>query len=293
MTEKEKAKAYDKAIERAKKLYGNGITEEIFIELKEDDAERIRKNCIHFLELQKQHHAATFEIEECIAWLEKQGEQNLPSVNERAWLYLVSDVLTWKDGIGQYLDDPRVQELAKRLCSEYAQKLYNHSNFSNTGKNEQKSADKIEPRFKVGDWIVFIKSGSIYQVEKTENYEYTLRYTLGGSLHLPFSNEELIRKWTIQDAKDGDVLSFYSEYKGNKMVQVGIIEKYVGKHGGCSNTFKIYVGVNWDNNLQIDEYMGCSNIYPANKEQRDILMKAMNDAGYEWNAEKKELKRAK
>ena len=33
--------------------------------------ERIRKNCIHFLELQKQHHAATFEIEECISWLGK------------------------------------------------------------------------------------------------------------------------------------------------------------------------------------------------------------------------------
>ena len=35
MTEKEKAKAYDEAIERAKKLYGNGITKEIFPELKE------------------------------------------------------------------------------------------------------------------------------------------------------------------------------------------------------------------------------------------------------------------
>lgn len=49
-----------------------------------------------------------------------QGKQT----NERAWLYLVSDVLTWKDGIGQYLDDPRVQELAKKLCSEYSQKLF-------------------------------------------------------------------------------------------------------------------------------------------------------------------------
>ena len=35
MTEKEKAKAYDKAVERAKKLYGNGITKENFPELKE------------------------------------------------------------------------------------------------------------------------------------------------------------------------------------------------------------------------------------------------------------------
>ena len=75
MTEKEKAKAYDGAIERAKKIYGNGIAEEIFPELKEDNDERIKKNCIHFLELQKQHHAGTEEIEECIAWLEKPGEQ--------------------------------------------------------------------------------------------------------------------------------------------------------------------------------------------------------------------------
>ena len=42
MTEKEKAKAYDEAIERAKKSYGNGITEEIFPELKEDDEKIIR-----------------------------------------------------------------------------------------------------------------------------------------------------------------------------------------------------------------------------------------------------------
>ena len=91
----EKAKAYDEAIERAKKIYGNGIIERIFPELKEDDTERIIKNCIHFLELQKQHHDATFEIEECIDWLEKQGKQ---------------------------------------------------------------LADKNEPKFEVGDWVVFITS---------------------------------------------------------------------------------------------------------------------------------------
>ena len=50
MTDKEKAKAYDKAIERAKKLYGNGITEEIFPELKEDDTERIKKDLIQWID---------------------------------------------------------------------------------------------------------------------------------------------------------------------------------------------------------------------------------------------------
>ena len=78
--------------------------------------------------------------------------------------------------------------------------------------NEQKSTDKIEPKFKVGDWIVFNKGKGIYKVEKIENYEYTLRHILGGSMPLSFSGEGLIRKWTIEDAKDGDVLCCKSSW---------------------------------------------------------------------------------
>lgn len=216
----EKAKAYDEAIERAKKLYGNGIAEEIFHELKEDDTERIRKNCIHFLELQKQHYAATFEIEECIDWLEKKGEQ---------------------------------------------------------------LADKNKMRFNVGDWVVFIKSKSVYQVEKKENYEYTLRHILGGSMCLPFSNEELIREWTIEDAKDGDVLA--DEYNN-----IGVFKK-------CEDTYwHSYIYLGYDGKLWGFSNGGIhkqTDTNPSTKEQRDALMKAMNDAGYEWYADKKELKKEK
>ena len=224
MTEKEKAKAYDEAIERAKKSYGNIIAEEIFPELKEDDDERIKKNCIHFLELQKQHHAATFEIEECIDWLEKQGKQ---------------------------------------------------------------LADKNEPKFEVGDWVVFITSESVYQVEKKENYEYTIRHILGGSMCLPFSNEELIREWTIEDAKDGDVLACNEEillFKSYSVLQ-GRISLYCWYNGHTNNFHSKEV---------IDILLTTRNkVCPATKEQRDALMKAMNDAGYEWDADKKELKKEK
>lgn len=197
--------------------------------------------------------------------------------NERAWLYLVSDVLTWKDGIGQYLDDPRVQELAKRLCSEYAQKLYNPSN---TVKNEQKSFDKTEPRFNVGDWVVFIKSKSVYRVEKKENYEYTLRHILGGSMCLHFTTEYLIREWTIEDAKDGDVLTTSS----GPFI-------YNGKRGGSSCP-GCYCGINTLGRFEprvCETHWTSKKVYPATKEQRDALMKAMNDAGYKWNAETKTL----
>ena len=219
----EKAKAYDEAIERAKKMYGNEIAEEIFHELKEGNDERIKRNCIHFLELQKHHHAATFEIEECIDWLEKQGEQ---------------------------------------------------------------LADKNEPRFEVGDWVVFITSESVYQVEKKENYEYTLRHILGGSMCLPFSNEKLIREWTIEDAKDGDVLvngsNIFIFYFINNRRLMGYCHVNMNDGNFYNDIGRIECFCTID-----------APVTPATKEQRDALMKAMNDAGYEWDADKKELKKEK
>lgn len=70
------------------------------------------------------------------------NEQASSQTNERTWLYLVSDVLTWTHGIGQYLDNPEVQEIAKRLCSKYAQKLYSPSVLSNSSNMER--TDKID-----------------------------------------------------------------------------------------------------------------------------------------------------
>ena len=151
---------------------------------------------------------------------------------------------------------------------------------------EQKPADQVKPKFKVGDWVIYCDE-DIDLITGIEEKGY--RINEGG--YIPFISQENMRMWTIQDARDGDVLAFDSEYKGNRMVQVGIIKKYVGKHGGCSNTFNIYVGVNGDNNLQIDEYMGCSDRRPATKEQRDLLFVKLKEAGYEWDADKKELRK--
>ena len=83
MTQEEKAKAYDKAIERAKSLIGDTIIEEsgqhiaevIFPELKESEDERIRKALIVWL---KNSEGQTLPIDRynaALAWLEKQGEQ--------------------------------------------------------------------------------------------------------------------------------------------------------------------------------------------------------------------------
>ena len=216
----------EEALTKIEALQLDGDTREalsVFIpELKVSEDERIRKNCIHFLNLQKSHHAATFEIEECIAWLEKQGE--LKSTN-------------------------------------------------------------TEPKFKVGDWIV-TPTNETKQIERVTlgNYRFT-----DETFYNIIDVDNKGHLWTIQDAKDGDVLTCYSDIKGQPIVQTGIIKQYVGRHGGCSNSFKAHFGIDWDNNVVIEGYMGSSNIYPATKEQRDLLFQKMKDAGYGWNEGKKEL----
>ena len=213
-------------------------------------------------------------------WLEKQAPSQ---TNERAWLYLVSDVLTWKYGIGQYLDDPRVQELAKRLCSEYAQKLYIPSNSSNTRNNEQKTADKIEPRFKVGDWVV--RGDTIAQIlDIQEQYYVGLDINGKDFVSSIFLNSDKIHLWTIQDANDGDVL-----VNGSNIFIFHFIN---------NRRLMGYCNVNMDdghfyNDIGRNECFCTIDapVTPSIKEQRDLLFQKIKDAGYKWNAETKTLEK--
>lgn len=350
MTEKEKAKAYDEAIERAKKLYGNGIAEGIFPELKESDDEKMRNFIINELAcLRATDEKSSDRYEEltnAIDWLEKQRDKDklIQELGEYKVKY-TQEVLEKYVNSMSNKDDERLRKTAIAFLKDFAEQgyenaveciawlekqrkpksywkpteeqyealdyAYNSCPDTERGnyyegvletliedlhmleKQGENSTNKIKPRFNVGDWVIFTTSGNLYQVEKKENCEYTLKDIHGGSFCVSFSNEELIREWTIEDARDGDVLSLYTEYKGNKITQICIIEKYAGEYVGCSNmhTFKIYAGVNWANNLQIGKHMGCSDIHPATKEQRDLLFQKIKEAGYEWDADKKELKK--
>jgi hypothetical protein len=85
MTQEEKAKAYDKAIERARlsRLQLLDIGEEateieyIFPELKESEDERISKEIIKYLEqtVPHNHRDEVLKSKEWTAWLQKQGKQ--------------------------------------------------------------------------------------------------------------------------------------------------------------------------------------------------------------------------
>lgn len=254
-------------------MYGNGITEEIFSELKEDDTERIRKNCIHFLELQKQHHAATFEIEECIDWLETQGEQK-PTLPK--WKYKKDNTPLLRDSIILNKYGGVAKSPSGAIVSDVW--VLNYDELAKLPKEE-----KIEPRFKVGDWVV--QGYNILKIKCVGN-EYYCFETVGGYVDdmLVSEIDSLYHLWTMQDAKDGDVLACNEEillFKSS--LEQERISLYCWYNGHANNFHSKEV---------IDILLTTRNkVYPATKEQRDALMKAMNDAGYEWDAEKKELKK--
>lgn len=93
--------------------------------------------------------------------------------------------------------------------------------------------------------------------------------------------------WTIQDAKDGDVLVCV----GKNGQAIGIIKEYVGKYGGCDRCFDTYCFVDWDGFFRTGEYMGSKDIHPATKEQCELLFAKMKEAGYKWDGQSKRILR--
>ena len=146
---------------------------------------------------------------------------------------------------------------------------------------EKKPADKITPKFKVGDFIT--NDYCLGKVIEITNDAYLLDTGQG----IPFSCEHNAHLWTIEDAKDGDVLA--SNGKGGQ--EVGIVKSFIGKYGGHNKCFETYCYSDLDGTFRIGEYMGGNSIYPATKKQCDLLFQKMKEAGYEWDAEKKELKK--
>lgn len=367
MTTEEKAQTYDAAIKQAKKELATCGSQDcdayrqiirLFPELKESEDEKIRKNCIHFLELQKQHHAATFEIEECIAWLEKQDNVDKASYeiaekekddfvsgqfiecrksfdefkeDNSYWLeYIGNDTYIGRsDNIlnktfhitprqlftlftqqhcpkgdsnvndetnapteyGKYVDEC-LNEASKHFFSEgedkysvadlfYAGVRCGKSWFEKQGK--QDPVDKVEPKFKVGDWIT---DGQLTcKVLSRISKSYELHLYNDDYCHFETdvqSIDEHYHLWSIADAKDGDVLT-----NG----EMTVIFKHFEEPSYRQHIIA-YIGLDRGGCIQITDdtwSLGIDKAKPATKKQRDLLFAKMKEEGYRWDSEEKRL----
>jgi len=149
---------------------------------------------------------------------------------------------------------------------------------------EQKPTDKVEPKFKVGDWCIDNEDGVMFKIVKVLDNTYIYETTEGKEYSCThYSLENDAKLWTIQDAKDGDVLSDGTTiFIFKDLLSDGSVMSYCDYDTdiGDSDAF-----------CPLSVNLMCSKITPSTKEQRDILEKAITNAGYKWDAEHKELKK--
>ena len=287
-------KKYKEALERAKKLRdnANGLVlqkwcENVFPELKESE-ERIRKEIIAFLKenLETGRAEETWSIsglERWIAWIEKQGKKQQKTPIWKHWkngiagngegkpIYLIKHGYTYRltACLSFECDYIELSELDKLLSEE---------------QGEQKPDDAVEPKFHEGEWIVHQGTENIYQVVAIIANHYQLKYGDNYTVQKCADVDRYARLWDItKDAKDGDVLSDGTTiFIFKDLLSDGSVMSYCDydTDSGESDAF-----------CPLSVNLICSKITPATKEQREQLKKAMADAGYTFDFEKKELKK--
>lgn len=270
----EKAKRYDEALEEAKKFYALckkcgaidtiNFLENTFPELKESKDERIRRIIRGWIYTQP---ASFFDNgiskEEILSWLEKQSEkQNWKPSKEQinALEHFVRSIGESGYASPYNSNTQLLYSLLNDLCKLEKQ-------------GGQKLTNKVESKFHEGEYIVD-NCGYVWKIEGILNQFYILEGVEGGESRPTIEwVDKTFHLWTIKDAKDGDVLVSRSPFIHNKQ--------------------RPYGGLNWYNNkfIKASNFIFADDpVHPATKEQRNLLLQKMKEAGYEWDAKNKKLK---
>ena len=170
-----------------------------------------------------------------------------------------------------------------------------------------KPVDKVEPKFKIekDKCYVCIRDlddnygtrafckGSTYYSTKDEtllpdnsNVPFEIKYCVNDYFHL----------WTIKDAKEGDVLHSSGFHNDCIFIFNGLDNWRFDEPNGDRAVATGYccLSVSADNmefGIQGPDCIEVDTVKPATKIQRDLLFQKMKEVGYEWDAEKKELKK--
>ena len=326
-TIEEKAKRYDEAYKVAESIHRFSSNpaeikrmEEIFPSLKESEDERIRKVLIGWINLEPSTSFNDtfdgFSKEQILAWLEKQGNTNIfdvPKISIKNAVEVTSRMQYIDDDIkpiAEFIMDYANWDLHKdewnqptltvplfRVLDALIQKgkPYCVCNQNIEKQSEQKPADKIEPKFNVGDWVID-KQGIVHQVANVVEIvsENTYGYDIVGGGYFNDSIEG-VRLWTIPDAKDGDVLHSTGFHNDCIFIFNGLdnwkFDEPNGDRAVATGYFCLSVSAdNMEFGMQGPDCVEVNTVKPATKIQRDFLFRKIKEAGYEWDAEKKELK---
>lgn len=140
--------------------------------------------------------------------------------------------------------------------------------------------NKVEPKFHEGDFIKHNEGNYICKVISVNSDSYYLEHIETSDRVVFYNAEQWFHLWTIEDAKDGDVLREDSC-------------TFIIKRMKPDGTAIVYCCLFDDGDLDLTGStlsFDANSTHPATKEQRDLLFQKMKEAGYEWDSNKKELK---
>lgn len=173
-------------------------------------------------------------------------------------------------------------DLDKLICSLAKRKYFSEEKLQDALKEqglEYKDGKIVQkPKFNVGDWVL---NNVCLPVQIASIKDDTYIFTEGDALLVSFVNENY-HLWTIEDAKDGDVLA--SQHNKPFIYNGNYGHFHIGSYCGISVEDRFNVATEkclWTENV---------NIHPATNAQRALLFQKMKEAGYDWDADKKELK---
>ena len=258
-------KAYKEALETARKINnGDGVEapadwtvcETIFPVLREDYDERMVNRIIDLIkEIGEDDSYHVYHYDDMLAWLEKQKSIDVLDKEERE---LVDDVDAFRKGI----------DAAYQRGYE-------------AGKRQNKC------KFSVGDIVKHSLYDGLYYIVKSIDLagDYELECLNGKSgNNIASATENYLSLWTIKDAKPGDVLT-----DGDMFVIFKSNNYDPNTQYGC---MFVYCSIMKNNEFWYESGGHNPTYYlPATEEQRDLLFAKMKEAGYEWDDEKKELKK--
>ena len=225
-------------------------------ELKESDDESmvkfIKNQLFNIKKTITENYELDAKLTKAICWLEKQCEQKIKTPEESLGID--------SDAYNKIVDE----------C------IY----------GEQKPTDNVEPKFHEGEWIIHQGTENIYQVVARIDNQYQLKYSDNYTIQKCADVDRCARLWDIaKDAKDGDVLFTSSTASHETFIFKNIDEK---------GNAKCYFAYDSEDGFREGKYhfIGrATKCKPATKEHRDLLFQKMHEAGYEWDADKKELRK--
>lgn len=321
LTNEEKLRAYDEALERARKVYLTGLDENkksakyIFPELERYEDEKLKEELIGYFTNGKEYLSlCSFDKRSILDWLGRQvtyNEEKMLTGAKKTVAQTIMDYLDRNSTTGKCLDGVECEDLENAVVGSDWGKVYNYMKEKlellpcDQCKKEHPSHscqditslgrcalelgaqdEKSKPKFSVGQWVF------IEEAEGRRKGPFRIMSVDGNGYHFDPEvyhivlnlTESVLVPWIIEDSEPGSILAFGNEisiFRDKIIVCPGGVPEFGG--------FDYYVCYDSNNDRLItDSFYSLTeqdkaDVHPATADQCGLLHRKIKEFGFQWD----------